>query len=131
MNSDERQAAWEEGREFLLNKIEKEGKEKFFKTPKTCATIFLLIVAVSLPIFGLIMYHYSPDHIRINITEKVVTEAFKAAGVQVQAPFRQIPWIEAMEKYVPGSKPSMTKLFNLAEEIIKSSIKHKENRSYS
>ncbi|HIQ89320.1 TPA: aspartate--tRNA ligase [Candidatus Galligastranaerophilus faecipullorum] len=35
----------------------------------------------------------------INMAEGLVVDAFKAAGVEVQAPFKRLTWKEAMEKY--------------------------------
>lgn len=52
---------------------------------------------------------------------RLITKASDGTEIDVTMPFGVENFIEAMEKYVPGSKPSMTKLFNLAEEIVKSS----------
>ena len=52
---------------------------------------------------------------------RLITKASDGSPIDVTMPFGVESYIEAMEKYVPGSKPSMTKLFNLAEEITKSS----------
>lgn len=52
---------------------------------------------------------------------RLITKSSDGSPIDVIMPFGVEKYIEAMEKYVPGSKPSMTKLFNLAEEIVKSS----------
>ena len=52
---------------------------------------------------------------------RLITKASDGSPIDVIMPFGVESYIEAMEKYVPGSKASMTKLFNLAEEIVNSS----------
>lgn len=52
---------------------------------------------------------------------RLITKSSDGSPIDVIMPFGIDNYIEAMEKYVPGSKASMTKLFNLAEEIVKSS----------
>jgi len=52
---------------------------------------------------------------------RLITKASDGTEIDVTMPFGVDNYIEAMEKYVPGSKPSMTKLFKIAEEIVNSS----------
>ena len=52
---------------------------------------------------------------------RLITTGSDGSKIDVTMPFGVENYIEAMEKYVPGSRQSMTKLFNLAEEIVKSS----------
>ncbi len=52
---------------------------------------------------------------------RFISKSSDGSPIDVIMPFGVEGYIEAMEKYVPGSKPSMTKLFNLAEEIVNSS----------
>lgn len=52
---------------------------------------------------------------------RLITKASDGSNIDVIMPFGVENYIDAMEKYVPGSKPSMTKLFKLAEEIVNSS----------
>ena len=52
---------------------------------------------------------------------RLITKSSDGSPIDVIMPFGVENYIVAMEKYVPGSEPSMTKLFSLAEEIVKSS----------
>ncbi len=52
---------------------------------------------------------------------RFISKATDGSPIDVIMPFGVENYIDAMEKYVPGSKPSMTKFFNLAEEVVKSS----------
>lgn len=52
---------------------------------------------------------------------RFISKSFDGAVIDATMPFGVENYIDAMEKYVPGSKSSMIKLFNLAEEIVKSS----------
>ncbi len=52
---------------------------------------------------------------------RLITKSSDGSPIDVTMPFGVENYIEAMEKYVPGSKPSMIRLFKLAEEIIESS----------
>ncbi len=58
-----------------------------------------------------------------NIPEayRLITKASDGSPIDVTMPFGVESYIDAMEKYVPGSKPSMTKLFELAKDIVNSS----------
>lgn len=68
----------------------------------------------------------------LNISDKIkwaeipqayrfISKSFDGSTIDIIMPFGIENYIEVMESYVPGSKPSMTKLFKLAEEIVKSS----------
>lgn len=48
---------------------------------------------------------------------RLITKARDGSVIDVSMPFGVEEFIDAMEYYVPGCKPSMIKLFNLAEEI--------------
>ena len=48
---------------------------------------------------------------------RLITKARDGSVIDVSMPFGVEEFIDAMEYYVPGSKQSMLKLFNLAEEI--------------
>ncbi len=52
---------------------------------------------------------------------RLITKSKDGTAIDVTMPFGVENYIDAMEKYVPGSKPSMTKLFEIAEEIVNSS----------
>ncbi len=52
---------------------------------------------------------------------RLITKCKDGSPIDVTMPFGVEAFIDAMEKYVPGSKPSMDRLFNLAEEIETSS----------
>lgn len=52
---------------------------------------------------------------------RLITKSYDGSPIDVTMPFGVEGYIEAMEKHVPGSKASMTRLFNLAEQIINSS----------
>ena len=52
---------------------------------------------------------------------RLITKSSDGSPIDVIMPFGIENYIDAMEKYVPGSKSSMIKLFSLAEEIVKSS----------
>ncbi len=52
---------------------------------------------------------------------RLITKSSDGSDIDVTMPFGVENYINAMEECVPGSKPSMTKLFNLAEEIVNSS----------
>lgn len=60
----------------------------------------------------------------LKLTEGVVVNAFKAAGVEVNAPFKQLTWLEAMEKY--GSDKPDTRfgleLFDVTDLIMASTF---------
>jgi len=49
---------------------------------------------------------------------RLITKASDGSDIDIVMPFGIDNYIDAMEKYVPGSRASMTKLFNLAEEIV-------------
>lgn len=51
---------------------------------------------------------------------RLITKASDGSEIDVTMPFGAENFIEAMEHYVPGSRQSMIKLFNLAEEIVNS-----------
>lgn len=59
----------------------------------------------------------------VNVPDafRLITTAKDGSHIDATMPFGVEAFIEAMEKYVPGSKPSMTKLFKLADEIEASS----------
>ena len=59
--------------------------------------------------------------IEIPEAYRLITKASDGSPIDVIMPFGIEGYIDAMEKYVPGSKASMTRLFMLAEEIVKSS----------
>ncbi len=48
---------------------------------------------------------------------RLISKSSDGTKIDVTMPFGVDNFIDAMEKYVPGSKPSMTKLFKLADEI--------------
>ena len=52
---------------------------------------------------------------------RLITKASDGSSLDVIMPFGVESYIDTMEKYVPGSKSSMTRLFNLAKEITESS----------
>lgn len=52
---------------------------------------------------------------------RLITKASDGSEIDVTMPFGVESFIDSMESYVPGSKPSMTKLFKVAEEIVNSS----------
>ena len=52
---------------------------------------------------------------------RLITTASDGSPIDVVMPFGVEAYIDAMEKYVPGSKASMEKLFTLANDIVKSS----------
>jgi aspartyl-tRNA synthetase len=58
----------------------------------------------------------------IRVVEGLIKETFKAAGVEVQTPFIQMPWQEAMDKY--GSDKPDTRfgleLFDIGDIILQS-----------
>ena len=58
----------------------------------------------------------------ISVVEGLIVDAFKAAGVEVKPPFRQIPWQEAMDRF--GSDKPDTRfgleLFDLGDIIMQS-----------
>ena len=58
----------------------------------------------------------------ISVVEGLIVDAFKAAGVEVKPPFRQIPWQEAMDRF--GSDKPDTRfdleLFDLGDIIMES-----------
>jgi aspartyl-tRNA synthetase len=60
----------------------------------------------------------------IGLTEGVVTAAFKAAGVEVQAPFKRISWQEAMDRF--GSDKPDTRfgleLFDISDILMDSAF---------
>lgn len=75
--SKKRQAAWEESREYLSQKIEEEGRAKFFQLPTVCAILMAILVALCLPITAVTAHHYSPQHIEIKFDEKInVTDKY-------------------------------------------------------
>ncbi len=60
----------------------------------------------------------------VSVTEGLVTESFKAAGVEVKAPFTRLTYKEAMENY-GSDKPDTRfdlKLFDLSDIMQKSSF---------
>ena len=65
----------------------------------------------------------------ISVVEGLIVDAFKAAGVEVKPPFRQIPWQEAMDKY--GSDKPDTRfgleLFDLGDIIMQSEFQIVKN----
>ncbi len=68
--SDERQAAWDDSRAYLTEKMNAQGKVSFFGTPIICALSVAVLVAVSTPVAIATAYRYSPDRIQIEFTEK-------------------------------------------------------------
>ncbi|MBE7712608.1 MAG: aspartate--tRNA ligase [Cyanobacteria bacterium SIG26] len=65
----------------------------------------------------------------IKVVEGLIVDAFKAAGVEVKPPFRQIPWQEAMDKY--GSDKPDTRfgleLFDIGDIILESEFQIVKN----
>lgn len=68
--SEDRQAAWEEGRAYLDEKINKEGKRSFFKVPRICCFVLALSMVISLPVVGFNGYRFNPDRVNFCITQK-------------------------------------------------------------
>ena len=66
--SESRQAAWEESREFMREKIEHE--ENFFSFPKICAISLAVIMIVSIPVSVAVFKQYDTSYISFEITEK-------------------------------------------------------------
>ncbi len=65
----------------------------------------------------------------IRVVEGLIVEAFKAAGVDVKPPFRQIPWQEAMDRF--GSDKPDTRfgleLFDIGDIILQSEFQIVKN----
>lgn len=65
----------------------------------------------------------------ISVVEGLIVDAFKAAGVEVKPPFRQIPWQEAMDRF--GSDKPDTRfgleLFDLGDIIMQSEFQIVKN----
>ncbi|MBQ8668698.1 aspartate--tRNA ligase, partial [bacterium] len=65
----------------------------------------------------------------ISVVEGLIVDAFKAAGVEVKPPFRQIPWQEAMDRF--GSDKPDTRfgleLFDLGDIIMESEFQIVKN----
>ena len=65
----------------------------------------------------------------ISVVEGLIVDAFKAAGVDVKPPFRQIPWQEAMDRF--GSDKPDTRfgleLFDLGDIIMQSEFQIVKN----
>ena len=65
----------------------------------------------------------------IRVVEGLIIEAFKAAGVDVKPPFRQIPWQEAMDRF--GSDKPDTRfgleLFDIGDIILQSEFQIVKN----
>jgi len=60
----------------------------------------------------------------IKVVEGLIVDAFKAAGVDVKPPFKQIPWQEAMDKY-GSDKPDVRfglELFDIGDIILQSNF---------
>ena len=68
--SDERQMAWEESREYLIEKMNEEGKASFFQVPIICGVLTLLLIIICVPVSLATAYRYSPDRIQIVFCEK-------------------------------------------------------------
>ena len=65
----------------------------------------------------------------IRVVEGLIVDAFKAAGVEVKPPFRQIPWQEAMDRF--GSDKPDTRfgleLFDIGDIILQSEFQIVKN----
>ena len=60
----------------------------------------------------------------IKVVEGLIVDAFRAAGVDVKPPFKQIPWQEAMDKY-GSDKPDVRfglELFDIGDIILQSNF---------
>ena len=68
--SDERQMAWEESREYLIEKMKEDGKAAFFQIPIICGGLTLLLIIICVPVSLATAHRYSPDRIQIAFCEK-------------------------------------------------------------
>lgn len=72
--SDDRQAEWEGCRKYLIDKMEEEGKLRFFKVPVVVAGVFIASWIIGLPAGAAFAQKYNPKHIEFEITEKYNSE---------------------------------------------------------
>lgn len=72
--SDERQAAWENGRMRLNNQRASMGSKSFYSFQRKCAIWMAIILAISIPLMIFTAYQYHPDRLEFNITEKENSE---------------------------------------------------------
>lgn len=72
--SDQRQAEWEGCREYLKEKIDEEGKIKFFNVPIIVLAVFIIswVICITASVAGKIIYN--PNNINIEISEKINSE---------------------------------------------------------
>ena len=71
MLSDQRQAEWEGCREFLIEKINEEGKIKFFNVPIIVLGVFLISWVICIGASTVDKIIYDPGNINIEINEKI------------------------------------------------------------
>lgn len=62
------------------------------------------------------------NQVKIPDFYRLITKTRTGDKIDATMPFGTNEFIEKMESYVPGSKPSMTRLFELAEEIQKATL---------
>ena len=74
MLSDQRQAEWEGCREFLIEKINEDGKIKFFNVPIIILGVFLISWVICIGASTVDKIIYDPGNINIEINEKINSE---------------------------------------------------------
>ena len=70
LSSDERQAAWENGRMRLNNQKASMGSASFHSFSRKCAIWMAIILAIAIPLMIFTAYQYHPNRLEFTITEK-------------------------------------------------------------
>ncbi len=78
LHSDERQAQWEECREFLHEKMgESDSKISFFAFPLLCGVVLLAVWVLIAPIKVIEVARYHPKYLEFHVDEKINAEYSK------------------------------------------------------
>lgn len=72
--SDGRQTEWEVCRSYFVEKMEEEGKARFFQVPIIVAFIISVSLIVGVPFGAILVEKYNPKHLEFKVTEKYNSE---------------------------------------------------------